>query len=370
MVYHSHTATEAYPSRTDIGLAMEPGAHYVLVSTREHGNNDGPRGVQVLQDRRRRGDRGRGRRRRRPALPIRPTTPRSQGDPDGHRGPDPHHPAHLHRTARRPSTASGASLERADRRPRVEPPRHQGAAGRGKDGGDLRRFVNVYVNDEDVRFIGGLDAALERRRPGRRAAGRRRRRRRIGRAAAPMSHDPRTTTSSPPSATPRWSGCRRLSPSPDVRLWAKLEDRNPTGSIKDRAALAMIEHGREGRAAPPRLHDPRADQRQHRHLAGDGREAARLPAGLRDAGEHLRGAPPAAADVGRRDRLLAGRRRLQRGRPGRQGDRRRAPRLGDALPVRQPRQRPRPLRGHRPRDPRRPARRSPTSSAASAPPAR
>ncbi|OQO92259.1 cysteine synthase B [Saccharomonospora piscinae] len=36
-------------------------------------------------------------------------------------------------------------------------------------------------------------------------------------------------------------GLPRLSPSPDVRLWAKLEDRNPTGSIKDRPALAMIE---------------------------------------------------------------------------------------------------------------------------------
>jgi len=42
IVYHSHTATEAYPSRTDIGLASEPNAHYVLVSTREHGNSDGP----------------------------------------------------------------------------------------------------------------------------------------------------------------------------------------------------------------------------------------------------------------------------------------------------------------------------------------
>jgi proteasome lid subunit RPN8/RPN11 len=42
VIYHSHTATEAYPSRTDIGLAGEPHAHYVLVSTREHGNNDGP----------------------------------------------------------------------------------------------------------------------------------------------------------------------------------------------------------------------------------------------------------------------------------------------------------------------------------------
>jgi len=35
-------------------------------------------------------------------------------------------------------------------------------------------------------------------------------------------------------------GLPRLSPAPEVRLWAKLEDRNPTGSIKDRAALAMV----------------------------------------------------------------------------------------------------------------------------------
>ncbi len=47
VIYHSHTATEAYPSRTDIGLASEPNAHYVLVSTRDcfddaGGNNEGP----------------------------------------------------------------------------------------------------------------------------------------------------------------------------------------------------------------------------------------------------------------------------------------------------------------------------------------
>jgi cysteine synthase B len=36
-------------------------------------------------------------------------------------------------------------------------------------------------------------------------------------------------------------GLPNLSPAPHVRLWAKLEDRNPTGSIKDRPALAMIE---------------------------------------------------------------------------------------------------------------------------------
>jgi [CysO sulfur-carrier protein]-S-L-cysteine hydrolase len=35
VLYHSHTATEAYPSRTDINLAAEPDAHYVLVSTRD-----------------------------------------------------------------------------------------------------------------------------------------------------------------------------------------------------------------------------------------------------------------------------------------------------------------------------------------------
>lgn len=35
VIYHSHTATEAYPSRTDVALAAEPDAHYVLVSTRD-----------------------------------------------------------------------------------------------------------------------------------------------------------------------------------------------------------------------------------------------------------------------------------------------------------------------------------------------
>lgn len=42
VIYHSHTATEAYPSRTDVSYASEPNAHYVLVSTRETGPDDGP----------------------------------------------------------------------------------------------------------------------------------------------------------------------------------------------------------------------------------------------------------------------------------------------------------------------------------------
>jgi [CysO sulfur-carrier protein]-S-L-cysteine hydrolase len=40
VIYHSHTATEAYPSRTDISYANEPQAHYVLVSTRSEAETE------------------------------------------------------------------------------------------------------------------------------------------------------------------------------------------------------------------------------------------------------------------------------------------------------------------------------------------
>ena len=42
VIYHSHTATQAYPSRTDVAYASEPFAHYVLISTQESGNQEGP----------------------------------------------------------------------------------------------------------------------------------------------------------------------------------------------------------------------------------------------------------------------------------------------------------------------------------------
>lgn len=42
VVYHSHTSTEAYPSRTDISYAAEPQAHYLLVSVAETGADEGP----------------------------------------------------------------------------------------------------------------------------------------------------------------------------------------------------------------------------------------------------------------------------------------------------------------------------------------
>ena len=46
-------------------------------------------------------------------------------------------------------------------------------------------------------------------------------------------------------------GLPKLSPSAEVRLWAKLEDRNPTGSVKDRPALAMIERAEaDGQLTP------------------------------------------------------------------------------------------------------------------------
>jgi [CysO sulfur-carrier protein]-thiocarboxylate-dependent cysteine synthase len=46
-------------------------------------------------------------------------------------------------------------------------------------------------------------------------------------------------------------GLPRLSPSPDVRLWAKLEDRNPTGSVKDRIAVSMVAAAeKDGRLTP------------------------------------------------------------------------------------------------------------------------
>ena len=67
----------------------------------------------------------------------------------------------------------------------------------------------------------------------------------------------------------------RLSPKPGVRIFAKLEGRNPTGSVKDRVAKAMIEAAEEAGAIEPGPDDPRADLRQHRDRAGDDLRAAR-----------------------------------------------------------------------------------------------
>src|SRR6202048_3817347 len=44
---------------------------------------------------------------------------------------------------------------------------------------------------------------------------------------------------------------KRLSPKPGVRVWAKLESRNPTGSVKDRVARALIEDAEDKGAIEP-----------------------------------------------------------------------------------------------------------------------
>ena len=82
--------------------------------------------------------------------------------PHGHRGPDPDDPAHATPAARSPSRATGGTLDDAVRRPRRRHPAWRPAGGRRQ----LRRFVNVYLNDEDVRFLGGIGTPLQGRRSG------------------------------------------------------------------------------------------------------------------------------------------------------------------------------------------------------------
>lgn len=71
IIYHSHTATEAYLSRTDISYANEPGAHYVLVSTADT-DEAKPVPVPLLPDPGRRGDGGGGTGRRGILIVVRP----------------------------------------------------------------------------------------------------------------------------------------------------------------------------------------------------------------------------------------------------------------------------------------------------------
>ena len=107
---------------------------------------------------------------------------------------------------------------------------------------------------------------------------------------------------------------------------------------------------RARRRAPAGRHDPRAVVGQHRDRPRARGEAARLPPPRRDARERQRRAPPAARDLRRRDHA-------EPGEEGSNGAIRRAqqivadePELRLPLPVRQPGQPARALRGHRPRD--------------------
>ena len=108
--------------------------------------------------------------------------------------------------------------------------------------------------------------------------------------------------------------------------------------------------GRGARRARARPRAARADERQHRHLARDGREAQGLPAHLRHARERDAGAHAAARAVRREDRLLAGRGGLERRGAARARDGRARAALLHAVPVRERGEPARPLRGHGRRD--------------------
>jgi [CysO sulfur-carrier protein]-thiocarboxylate-dependent cysteine synthase len=107
------------------------------------------------------------------------------------------------------------------------------------DNGDVAAFVNVYLGGEDVRTLDGLDTAVS---PG-----------------ATLILLPAMAGGAPDSGTGIRTGrdpggslldlvgstplveLRRISPKPEVQIYAKLEGQNPSGSIKDRVAKAMIE---------------------------------------------------------------------------------------------------------------------------------
>ncbi|MGH3112562.1 MAG: ubiquitin-like small modifier protein 1, partial [Gaiellaceae bacterium] len=96
------------------------------------------------------------------------------------------------------------------------------------DGNGLASFVNVYLNSEDVRTLDGLETPV-----------------RAGSTVIllpAMAGGERTLTPSLLEAvgsTPLVE-LTRLAPHEGVRLYAKLEGQNPTGSIKDRVAKAMV----------------------------------------------------------------------------------------------------------------------------------
>ena len=199
------------------------------------------------------------------------------------------------------------------------------------DDGEIAAFVNVYVEGEDVRVRGGLDTPLAADAnvivlPA--MAG--------GCEAEPVFAPPRPTAPCRTVGGTPLVELTRLSPAPGVRLYAKLEWFNPTGSVKDRVACAMLDaatRGRRALAGPPH---PRAVQRQHRHRARDAGPPARLRRLDRDARRLDARARAADAPVRRRRDLLAGRARLQRGRRARARALRGRPDAVHAVPVRQP----------------------------------
>jgi cysteine synthase B len=124
--------------------------------------------------------------------------------------------------------------------------RYPGLGAQILNGGDIAPFVNVYLDNEDVRTLQGLDTPVS--------------------EGSTVILLPAMAGGQIFDVRPRVVGSvlelvgntplvelTRLSPSPSVKIYAKLEGQNPTGSIKDRVAKAMIETAEaSGELAPGR----------------------------------------------------------------------------------------------------------------------
>ena len=148
-----------------------------------------------------------------------------------------------------------------------------------------------------------------------------------------------------------------MSPNPDVRIFAKLEEQNPTGSIKDRVALQMVEAAEDTGELEPgrRILEPTSGNTGIA-LAMIGKVKGYPVTAVMPESADAR-AGRAAAHVRRRDRLLAREPGLERRRRDGALDGRARPVGVHAVPVRQPGQPGRALLRHRARDPRPGARR-------------
>ena len=127
--------------------------------------------------------------------------------------------------------------------------RHPALGAQIFSGGEIATFVNVYLGGEDVRTLDGLDTAVA---PGQTV----------------ILLPAMAGGSTPPRSLPVVSSLldlvgntplvelTRISPKSTVKIYAKLEGQNPTGSIKDRVAKAMIEAAEASGELTPGRHEP------------------------------------------------------------------------------------------------------------------
>ena len=146
VIYHSHTATEAYPSRTDVSLAAEPDAHYVLVSTRDPDRHE-LRSFRIVD----------GVVTEEPVTVVDTYESVSEGALSMTVSVSIPTILRTHTGGEKRVNATGDTLQAVISDLESN---YSGISERLVDNGKLHRFVNIYVNDEDVRFSGGLDTEI------------------------------------------------------------------------------------------------------------------------------------------------------------------------------------------------------------------